>query len=91
MLDHNEPTPEEVRLVKEFQDQYPGRLKHIIVDEVDPIGTSMNRCIKESSGEYVTIWNIDDLRTPRSLEAQSSVLDENPDIGVSHGNCVVCR
>jgi GT2 family glycosyltransferase len=89
VLDHNEPTEQEIQMVKEFQKQYPGRLKHIIVDKVDPIGKSMNRCIKEAQGEYVAIWNIDDLRTPWSLEAQARVLDENQDIGVSHGNFII--
>ena len=89
VLDHNEPTSDEIQLVKEFQKKYPGRLKHIIVDKVDPIGKSMNRCIKESSGKYVAIWNIDDLRTPWSLEAQARVLDENQEAGVSHGTFIV--
>tara|TARA_Y100000034_G_scaffold133194_2_gene198033 strand:+ start:141 stop:983 length:843 start_codon:yes stop_codon:yes gene_type:complete len=89
VLVHNEPLPQEVQLVKEFQSKYPGRLKHIIVDKVEPLYKSWNRCLEESTGQYVTIWNIDDLRTPWSLEAQVKVLDENKEIGVSHGNFIV--
>lgn len=89
VLDHNEPTISECLMVKEFQERYPGRLKHIIVNKVEPISKSMNRCIHRSSGEYVAIWNIDDLRTPWSLESQAKVLDENEDIGVSHGNFII--
>lgn len=86
VLDHNEPDNEELIWVREFQEKYPGRLKHIIVNPVEAIGPSMNRCIKEADGEYVAIWNIDDLRTEDSLEQQFKVLEKNPDIGVVYGD-----
>ena len=86
VLDHNEPTNEETTIVKEFQKKYPGRLKHIIVDKVDPIGVSMNRCIKEASGEFLTIWNVDDLRTDDSIETQSNLLLKNPNIDIAYGD-----
>jgi glycosyltransferase involved in cell wall biosynthesis len=86
VLDHNEPSTEEVQLVRAFQKQYPGRLKHIVVEKVDPIGTSMNRCIRESAGDYLTIWNIDDLRTDDSIEKQARLLEQRLDIGLVYGN-----
>lgn len=89
VLDHNEPTPEELEWVREFQEKYPGVLKHIIVDPVEPIGTSMNRCIREADGDFVAIWNVDDLRTPDSLEKQANVLLENEEYDISHGNFVI--
>jgi len=49
----------------------------------------MNRCIKESSGEYLCIWNVDDLRTPNSIEIMSKVLDENPEVDFVYGNYIV--
>lgn len=91
ILDHNEPDEEEIMWVKEFQNKYPGRIKHIIVPKVDPIGTSMNRCIKESSGKYLTIWNVDDLRTPNSIEIQYNALEHNSDYGIAYGNYIIVR
>ena len=91
VLDHNEPTPEEVKLVKDFQKKHLGRIKHIIVDKVDPIGTSMNRCIRESSAELLTIWNVDDLRTDDSIEQQATALLNSPDVGVVYGNYRIVR
>ncbi len=76
VLDHNEPDEEEIAWVKAFQEKYPNRIKHIIVRPVEVIGASMNRCIKEASGKYVTIWNVDDLRTPNSIESQVKALEE---------------
>lgn len=88
VLDHNEPTDKELVWVKEFQKKYPGVLKHIIVNPVEPIGTSMNRCIREADADYVAIWNVDDLRTPDSLEKQLDIL-QNKGGDVTYGNFVI--
>lgn len=89
VLDHNEPDEEELQWIREFQERYPGRLKHIVVHPVDPIGVSMNRCIKEASGDLLTIWNVDDLRTPDSIERQVAAFEEGADI--VYGNFIVVR
>ena len=88
IIDHNEPDEEELDLVKNHSSTNDN-IKHIIVNKVDPIGKSMNRCIKESSGEYLCIWNVDDLRTPNSIEIMAKTLDENPDIDFVYGNYFV--
>lgn len=90
VLDHNEPDDEEISWVKDFQKKYPDRLKHIIVDKVDPIGVSMNRCIREASGEFLAIWNVDDLRTDDSLELQyEKIIEEN--LGVVFGDFLIVK
>lgn len=76
VLDHNEPDDEEISWVKDFQQKYPNRIKHIIVNPVEVIGASMNRCIAEAAGKYVTIWNVDDLRTANSIESQVKAIEE---------------
>ena len=86
VLDHNEPTDQEILWVREFQKKYPGVIKHIVREKVDPIGVSMNRCILEASGDLLAIWNVDDLRTPRSVESQARLLLEKPEIGFVYGN-----
>jgi len=70
VLDHNEPTNEELVWVEEFNKKFPGKIKHLVTNPVIPIGTSMNKCIQESDGNLLTIWNVDDLRTPDSIEKQ---------------------
>lgn len=91
VLDHNEPDEEEISWVQDFQRRYPGRIKHIIIDKVDPIGISMNRCIREASGEFLAIWNVDDLRTENSLELQYKKLSETPAAGVVYGDFMIVR
>ena len=86
VLDHNEPTADEVELVRAFQRRHPGVIKHIIVDKVDPISVSMNRCIRNATADLLAIWNVDDLRTPDSLERQAVLLGSRPAIGLVYGN-----
>ena len=88
VLDHNEPTDEEINLVEEYNKEHDNIL-HIQVEGVDPIGISMNRCIENASGEYLCIWNIDDLRTPDSIEMMAKALDDNPDIDFVYGDFTI--
>ena len=88
VLDHNDPSDEEVKLVEEYNEQYDNIL-HIKVEGVDPIGISMNRCIEYATGDYLCIWNVDDLRTPDSIEVMAKALDENPDVDFVYGNYVI--
>ena len=88
VLDHNDPSDEEVKLVEDYNEQYDNIL-HIKVEGVDPIGTSMNRCIEYATGDYLCIWNVDDLRTPDSIEMMAKALDENPDVDFVYGNYVI--
>lgn len=79
VLDHNEPDEEELGWVRDFQNKYPGRIKHIITNPVEFIGPSMNRCIREASAPLLAIWNVDDLRTPNSLELQVAAFNNGAD------------
>ena len=88
VLDHNDPSDEEVKLVEDYNELYDNIL-HIKVEGVDPIGTSMNRCIEYATGDYLCIWNVDDLRTPDSIEVMAKALDENPDVDFVYGNYVI--
>lgn len=91
VLDHNEPTEQELVWVKEFQQKYPGHLKHIVVNPVEPIGNSMNRCIQESSGDFLTIWNVDDLRTDDSIEKQLALLELDSECDIANGSFIITR
>ena len=85
ILDHNDPTDEEIMMVEEYNKEY-NNICHIQVEGVDPIAISMNRCIEFADGDYLCIWNVDDLRTPDSIEVMAKALDENPDVDFVYGN-----
>ena len=85
VIDHNDPSDVEIKLVEAHNEIYDN-IFHIQVQGVDPIGISMNRCIENASGDYLCIWNVDDLRTPDSIEVMAKTLDENPDVDFVYGN-----
>ena len=89
VLDHNEPSSVELGWVREFQKKYPNRLKHIIIPKVDPIGVSMNRCIRSSSADVLAMWNVDDIRTDDSIEIQYSALCKEANIGIVYGDFII--
>lgn len=89
VLDHNDPTPAELELVGRFQREHPGRLKHIVTTPVQPIGASMNECVLAAEGEFVAIWNVDDLRTEDSLERQCAALDAAPECSFAFGDFII--
>ena len=88
VMDHNNPSEAEVQFVEAHNEIYDN-IFHIQVDGVDPIGISMNRCIENASGEYLCIWNIDDLRTPDSIEVMAKELDDNPDVDFVYGDFTI--
>ena len=88
VLDHNEPSDEEITLIEEYNKKHDN-IFHIQVEGLDPIGISMNRCIEFATGDYLCIWNVDDLRTPDSIEVMAKALDENPDVDFVYGNYTI--
>tara|TARA_B100000123_G_scaffold10828_1_gene8145 strand:+ start:953 stop:1729 length:777 start_codon:yes stop_codon:yes gene_type:complete len=88
VLDHNEPSDEEINLIEEYNRKHDN-IFHIQVEGLDPIGISMNRCIEFATGDYLCIWNVDDLRTPDSIEVMAKALDDNPDVDFVYGNYTI--
>lgn len=84
-LDLNEPSQDELSKALKFQSLYGPHLHVNVVNKVDPIGVSMNRCIDKSKGELLAIWNVDDLRTNFSLEDQVLTLNNNSMAGFVYG------
>ncbi len=85
VIDLNEPSAEELRLVREFQEKYPGHLRYTVQPKVVTYSASWNNCIRNATGYYLAVWNLDDLRTPDSIERQAEMLDHHPDVGIVHG------
>jgi glycosyltransferase involved in cell wall biosynthesis len=88
VLVHNQPTDAELGIVQDFQTRYPGLITHIIVP-LEKLAVSTNRAIRAAAGEYVCIWNVDDLRTPNSVEMMTKVLDDHPETGFTYGDFII--
>ena len=90
VIDHNKPTKQEIKLIKKFQEQYPNKLIHLISKKVVPYVVSINRCINASRGSYLAIWNIDDARTPNSLELQYNAIKDKK-VSFVYGNFKIVK
>ncbi len=85
---HNDPLETELAIIKKYEDQinivYLPRKR-------ESMYASLNAGISESSGKYLTIWNVDDLRTPHSLEILATALENDSSIGWCYGDFGVTK
>jgi glycosyltransferase involved in cell wall biosynthesis len=75
VLIHNDATEEELDILNRFR-QPNMHILHILVKR-EGLYASWNRGIMAASGEYLAIWNVDDIRTPGSLAAQKAALEKS--------------
>lgn len=73
--------PEDSRenIVKSYKDK---RIKYFQNEKNLGITPSRNKLIQLASGEYLAIFDHDDISLPQRLEKQVSYLDANPEVGV---------
>jgi len=76
LLIHNAPNEEELTIIEKHTRQF-NFLKHIVVEKKESLYASWNRGISIASGEYIAIWNVDDIRLPSSLNVQREALDKS--------------
>ncbi len=80
---HNDPSPE----AKGIINSYYGRIDLIYLPRVrESMYESINVGIKASTAPFITIWNVDDIRTPNSLEILASALERSQTVGWSYGD-----
>lgn len=88
LLLHNDPKVEELELINKKIDG-KDHFRYIKVEKLEGLYTTWNRGIKLSSGEYITIWNVDDIRLPDSILRQQKCLDNNPSAALTYGDIII--
>jgi glycosyltransferase involved in cell wall biosynthesis len=81
---HNDPQPEETLVIREFLDRFP-HVSHIEIPR-EGLYATWNRGIKLAKGEYITVWNVDDIRFADSIVKQAKALDDHPDSALVYGD-----
>ena len=84
VLVHNDATAQELSILSSFKG-LDVNIVHIRVAR-EALYSSWNRAITVASGEYLTIWNVDDVRLPNSIKDQADALDNNPEAAVAYGD-----
>jgi glycosyltransferase involved in cell wall biosynthesis/SAM-dependent methyltransferase len=85
LLLHNEPKEAELAVIRQFLPKMDF-VRHIVIPERESLYRTWNRGIKMADGEYITIWNVDDVRFPDSIIRQAEALDNNPHAAIAYGD-----
>lgn len=85
LLLHNAPSEEEIKTIEHCLPELPS-VKHIIVPELESLYKTWNRGVDLARGEYVCVWNVDDIRLPESISEQAATLDKNPKALLTYGD-----
>ena len=85
---HNEPSSEELKIFERYRSQLGENVRHITIPQRESLYASWNRGIKLSQGDYVTIWNVDDLIIPEAILKVVKFMDSKPDVMLVYGNQV---
>ncbi len=80
---NDSPENQEIeKIVKSYKDK---RIKYFKNETNIGISASRNKLLDMSCGEYIAIFDHDDISVPTRLEQQVAFLDKNPHIGVVSG------
>jgi glycosyltransferase involved in cell wall biosynthesis len=85
LLLHNDPQENETAIIDRLLPKTPFA-RHIIIPERENLYKTWNRGIQLSQGEYITVWNVDDMRFPDSILQQSQALDSHPEAALAYGD-----
>ena len=90
LLLHNAPQKRELAIIEENLPSFDF-VRHIIIPEREGLYCTWNRGILLSEGEYITVWNVDDVRFPKSIIQQAEALDKNPEAAIAYGDIWISR
>jgi len=85
LLLHNAPQEKELAIIAENLPAFDF-VRHIIIPERETLYRTWNRGIQLSEGEYITVWNVDDVRFTDSILQQAEALDRNPEAAIAYGD-----
>jgi glycosyltransferase involved in cell wall biosynthesis len=90
LLLHNAPTQNELDIINQYLPMMDF-VKHIIIPEREGLYKTWNRGIQLSEGEYITVWNVDDVRFPDSILQQAGALDKNSEAVIAYGDIWISK
>ena len=73
------PEDDREKIVKSYKDK---RIKYFKNEQNLGIAKSRNKLIDMAKGEYLAVFDHDDISLPERLEKEVAYLDEHPDVGV---------
>jgi len=90
LLLHNAPKEKELEIITQNLPLFDF-VRHIIIPKRETLYSTWNRGIELSEGEYITVWNVDDVRFPGSILQQADALDKNLQAAIAYGDIWLSR
>lgn len=90
LLLHNAPSEGELKIIDRNLPLFDF-VRHLIIENREPLYTTWNRGILMAKGKYIAIWNVDDVRFPESILQQAKALDDNPQAAIAYGDIWLSR
>ena len=90
LLLHNAPQEKELAIIAKYISSLDF-VRHILIPQRETLYRTWNRGILLSQGEYITVWNVDDVRFPDSILQQADALDKNPEAALAYGDIWVSK
>lgn len=69
-------------VAKSYQKRFPGKIVLLQNERNMGLNHTLNRCLKEASGEYVARMDGDDISLPNRLEKEVAFLDGHPEYAI---------
>ncbi|WP_163263939.1 glycosyltransferase [Dysgonomonas sp. 216] len=85
LLLHNSPTAEELAVIDRRLPDFPF-VRHIVIKDREGLYETWNRGCDLAKGDYICVWNVDDIRLPDSISNQKRALDDNQDAMLAYGD-----
>lgn len=85
ILDANSPDNEKV-IIDKYLEKYDN-IKYHRLSETLNVQETMNLGLDMASGEYLTLWNVDDTRDYNALKIMSHHLSTDPDADLVYADC----
>jgi len=83
---HNAPSQTEKEIICSFLKAHTHINPQYIEVPREGLYASWNRAIKMAKGEFVAVWNVDDIRLPNSLKIQADEFTKHIKVDLVYGN-----
>lgn len=88
LINANSPGNEE-EVIRKYIQKYPDNIVYKNLDEDPGIYSVWNMAVELSTGEFLTNANLDDRKSPNSLEYHAKTLFGKPEVDLVYANCYV--
>lgn len=75
-------TDETYAVAREYQKQWPGKIKLIQNETNFGLNATLNHCLQMAEGKYIARMDADDLCSPERFAAELAVLENEPEVAI---------